>query len=70
MNIDTKVMKQFKKTYQGLQGVSLIGEVWHSFNNGIEYEACILVYCEASMNCALLPSTYDGYAVLIQKEEL
>lgn len=69
MNIDNKIMKRFKKTYGDLQGVGLIGNVWHSFNNGFTYESCIIVYCAASMNCALLPSTYDGYAVIIQKEQ-
>ena len=70
MNIEPKILKKFKKTYGELQGVSLIGNVWHSFDAGRSYESCIIVYCDASMNCALLPTSYEGYAVIIQSTEV
>ncbi len=67
MNIDNKVLKSFKKTYGDIQGVHLIGNEWGQFDAYGNVESIIVVFCSASISCALFPKTYEGYRVEVRE---
>ena len=67
MNVDSKVLRNFKKAYSEHPSVTLIGAVWHSFNAGLEYESCIIVYTKGTVNLQDFPVEYEGYPVIIQE---
>lgn len=67
MNIDNKVLKKFKKTYGDIQGVHLIGNEWGNYDSRTGFESIIVVFCSASISCALFPKTYEGYRVEVRE---
>lgn len=67
MNIDSKILKKFKKTYGDIQGVILIGNEWGIYDPVKGFESIIAVYCSGSISCALFPERYEGYPVIVKE---